>query len=174
MFITAITHAAARDKAYSFRGLTAAGQEQAQAAAARYTTLIAGSDLPAIDTVVSSPKPRCLETVILFAKALGDQVAAGAVSLAPSLTAGSVTGPELGELVATCGGQHLLVCAHADLVKALPDRDALVADAATDGWFTIRPVLLQLEHESGEHWQAAYLRFCDGLRDGSWEMLLAP
>ena len=173
MLITAITHASARDKIHTFRGLTEEGRAESEQAAERYRTLTAGQEIPVIEWVISSPKPRCLETVILFAKRLDDEaIAASSVEVDGRLAAGNIDGSELAELAATAEAVHLLVSGHADLAKSLPDSVLLGDGAADDGWFQSRPVLFQIEIEPGRPWTAAEVRFCESLREGEWRSLL--
>ena len=172
MLITAITHASARAKEYNFRGLTAAGEEESKSAAERYRELTAGSSLPPIEWIISSPKPRCLETVILFAKELANEaLEASAVDVDGGLAAGSIEGGELATLAATGEVSHLLVSGHADLVKTLPDSARLHDDAADGGWFQTRPVLFQVEVQPGQPWDDARLSFCESLQAGTWDTL---
>lgn len=173
MLITAITHATARDKEHNFRGLTEEGQAETALAAERYRTLTAEQEVPAIEWVLSSPKPRCLETVLLFAKGLtNEEIAASSVQVDGKLAAGSIEGDELATLAATGEVSHLLVAGHADLVKTLPEGTNLWADAASDGWFQTRPVLFQIEVESGRPWAEATVRFCESLVQGEWRSVL--
>ena len=173
MLITAITHASARDKEHNFRGLTEAGQSESVRAAERYRALTAGQTVPAVEWVLSSPKPRCLETVLLFAKALAnDQVETSSVEVDGGLAAGSIEGDELASLAATGEVAHLLVSGHADLVKTLPESARLRAGAAGSGWFQTRPVLFQIEIEPGRPWSEATLNFCESLVDGAWRNLI--
>ena len=173
MLITAVTHASARDKQYNFRGLTEDGQAESKRAAERYLALTAGRSIPAIEWVISSPKPRCLETVILLTKELtNEKVATSSVEIDAGLAAGSIEGDELATLAATGKVDHLLVSGHADLVKTLPAGADLRSDAADDGWFQTRPVLFQLEIESGRPWAEARLHFCESLQHGEWRSLL--
>lgn len=173
MLITAITHASARDKEYKFRGLTEEGQAESRRAAARYRTLTAGEEVPAVEWIISSPKPRCLETLILFAKELAnEQIGASFVDVDEGLAAGSIEGDELATLAAPGEVRHLLVSGHADLVKTLPDSARLRAEAAEGGWFQTRPVLFQIEIEPGKPWPAAKVRFCESLEEGAWHSLL--
>ena len=174
MYITAITHASARDKESNFRGLTRYGQEESRGAAQQYKTLAAGGNLPLIDQIVSSPKPRCLETVILFAKSLGNEaVAASSVLVDPDLAAGEIEGGELGAVAKSSDARHLLVSGHADLVKTLPAGTSLLEQTEDGGWFTVRPVLFQVEVAQNQSWQESAVLFCYGLLEGRWQSLLA-
>lgn len=173
MLITAVTHASARDKDHNFRGLTEDGRQESKRAAERYLALTSGRSIPAVEWVISSPKPRCLETVILLTKELAnEQVEASSVDIDAGLAAGSIEGDELATLAATGKVEHLLVSGHADLVKTLPDGVGLREDAASDGWFQTRPVLFQIEIESGHPWAEAKLHFCESLEEGEWSSLL--
>lgn len=174
MNLTAITHASARDKEHNFRGLTAAGQEESVSAADPYRELASGGKAPAIDRIVSSPKPRCLETVLLFAKALADDsIRASSVAVDPGLAAAEIEGDELAELATTSHAEHLLVSGHADLVKTLPAAASLIEGAADGGWFSVRPVLFQVQVQPGQEWDDATVRFCSALVNGEWKSLLA-
>lgn len=174
MYLTAITHASARDKAHNFRGLTASGQGESAGAAEQYEEYTNGQDLPPVDRVVSSPKPRCLETVILFAKSLdNNRIAASSVEVDAGLAAGKIGGGELAALAATGNAAHILASGHADLVKTLPSRVSFINGAANGGWFAVRPVLFQIEIEDGQSWQEATVHFCSALIDGRWQDLLA-
>lgn len=174
MYLTVITHASARDKKRNFRGLTAAGQAECDGAAQRYEALTDGRDVPAIDKIVSSPKPRCLETVILFAKGLGNEsIEASSVAVDPGLAAGEIEGGEVAALAAADDAAHVLVSGHADMVKTLPPGTSLATDAADGGWFSMRPVLFQVEIEPGQAWEEATVRFCGALVEGGWRGLLA-
>ena len=173
MYITAITHASARDKEHNFRSLTVAGQGESTTAGRQYASLAGGRDVPPIDHIVSSPKPRCLETVILFAKALSnDALDASSVDVDPNLAAGEIEGGELNALTTDGDGAHVLVSGHADLVKTLPAGVSLTAGAADGGWFSVRPVLFQVELEPGRSWDEATVHFCRALVDGQWQQLL--
>lgn len=173
MYLTAITHASARDKDHNFRGLTAAGQGECAGAAGQYHAHTTGRDVPAFDQIVSSPKPRCLETVILFAKGLDNSaVHASSVAVDPTLAAGEIEGGELAALAADGDAKHVLVSGHADMVKTLPPGTELIADAADGGWFSVRPVLFQIEIEAGRPWAEATVHFCSALVDGQWQNLL--
>lgn len=172
MYLTVITHASARDKAHHFRGLTTAGQEECAAVAEQYGALVR-EDAPAFDRIVSSPKPRCLETVILFAKGLGNErIEASSVAVDGGLAAGEIEGGELAALAAAGEDEHVLVSGHADMVQALPAGASLVEGAADGGWFSVRPVLFQVKVEPGRPWDEATVRFCGALVDGRWRDLL--
>jgi len=174
MYLTAITHASARDREHNFRGLTPGGQKECAGAAGRYAALTDGRGVRAFDKIVSSPKPRCLETVILFAKALhNDEIGASSVAVDPGLAAGEIEGGEVVALAADGDAAHLLVSGHADMVKTLPPGTSLRADAADGGWFSVRPVLFQVEIEPGQAWEEATVHFCSALVDGEWQDLLA-
>lgn len=174
MLFTAITHASARDSTHTFRGLTAEGMEECRRAAARYVELTRESPSSPIVRIVSSPKPRCLESALLFAKTLPDEVvAAGEIELLSELRAGSIEGGELARLAAE-GYDHTLVSGHADLAQTLPESLSLVADAVSDGWFQRRPILFQIECDPGTRWDRARVRFCEGIVDGAWRDLIAP
>ena len=172
MYLTVITHASAREGEYNFRGLTAAGQGECAAVAERYGAL-ASDGAPAFDRIVSSPKPRCLETVILFAKGLeNERIGASSVAVDGGLAAGEIEGGELAALAAAGGAEHVLVSGHADMVKALPAGVSLAEDAADGGWFAVRPVLFQVEVTGGQSWDEATVRSCGALVDGRWRDLL--
>lgn len=175
MFLTAITHASARDKEHNFRGLTASGQEESVAAARQYHDgYTKNQGLPPVDRIVSSPKPRCLETVILFAKGLtNDSISASSVEVNAGLAAGKIEGGELAALAENGDAAHILISGHADLVKTLPPGVSLGEGAADGGWFAVRPVLFQVEIEPDQPWDAATVHFCAALVDGQWERLLA-
>lgn len=174
MDLTAITHASARDKKHNFRGLTASGEEESVSAAERYRELTSGRSASAFDRIVSSPKPRCLETVLLFAKAHpNEMIRASSVAVDSGLAAGEIEGDELSELAATGDAEHLLVSGHADLVETLPAATELVDEAADGGWFSVRPVLFQVQVRPGREWDDATVRFCTAPVDGEWESLLA-
>lgn len=173
MYLTAITHASARDKEHNFRGLTPAGHEESAGAAHQYEALTTGRDVPAFDQIVSSPKPRCLETAILFAKALSNEtIQASSVVVDPGLAAGKIKGKELDMLAQTVDATHVLVSGHADMVKTLPAGVSLTGDLADGGWFSVRPVLFQVEVEPGQAWNEAAVHFCSALVNGRWESLL--
>lgn len=173
MYLTAITHASARYKAHNFRGLTTNGQEESAAAARQFEAYTMGWDLPPVDRIVSSPKPRCLETVILFAKGLNNsRIAASSVDVDAGLAAGKIKGDELAALAASSDAAHNLVSGHADLVKTLPSGVSLGEGAADGGWFAVRPVLFHIEVEPGQPWDAATVHFCTALVDGQWRRLL--
>jgi phosphohistidine phosphatase SixA len=172
MYLTCITHAGARDKkAHPFRGLTKKGWAEVESAARHYRTLI-DEETPKFDTVVTSPKARCAETALLLAKALSDLCTTSEIQLDPALKAGSVEGDELHALANRVEGEQALVSAHADLVKALPPAIELIPEAAKDGWFSSRPVLVLLEYEPGSPWNRARILACEGLFDGEWRNLL--
>lgn len=174
MYLTAITHASARDKEHHFRGLTPAGQEESASAAWQFEARTKGRDLPPFDRIVSSPKPRCLETVILLAKALSnDSINTSKVEVDAGLAAGKIEGNALATLAAGGDAEHILVSGHADLVKTLPDGTSLIDKAADGGWFAVRPVLFQIEIAPGKSWEEATVHFCSGLVDGQWTDLLA-
>ena len=174
MYITAITHASARDKEHNFRSLTAAGQVESATAGRQYASLANGRDVPPIDQIVSSPKPRCLETVILLAKALSNDVLeASSIDVDQGLAAGEIEGGELAALATDADANHVLVSGHADLVKVLPAGASLTADAADGGWFSVRPVLFQVEVEPARSWDQATVHFCTALVDDRWQQLLA-
>ncbi|MDX1689046.1 MAG: histidine phosphatase family protein, partial [Candidatus Promineifilaceae bacterium] len=99
MYLTVITHASARDSEHNFRGLAPAGKEECAVVAGRYEAEFDGERTPAFDQIVSSPKPRCLETVILFAKGLGnDAIEASSVAVDAGLAAAEIEGGELAAL----------------------------------------------------------------------------
>ena len=174
MYLTAITHASARDKEHHFRGLTPAGQEESASAAWQFEASTKGRDLPPFDRIVSSPKPRCLETAILFAKALSnDSIQASSMDVIEGLAAGKIEGGELAALAAASAAEHVLVSGHADLVKTLPDGTSLIDKAADGSWFAVRPVMFQIEIAPGKSWDEATVHFCSGLVDGQWTDLLA-
>lgn len=173
MFLSVITHADARE-GFEFRGLTEQGWQEAGSAVSHYRGLLRAQaeEIPAIDAVVSSPKPRCLETAILLAKGLGDFVQASEVSVNAGLKAGSINGPELKEVAQTVDAEHLLVSGHADMVKTLPEGASLVSGAENDGWFADKPVLFTVAYEPGAPWDEATVIFCQALVDGAWQNLL--
>lgn len=171
MKITCITHATARDKKYTFRGLTDVGWQEVDSAADRFLSVMA-ADTQKIGAIISSPKARCVETAVLFAKAVSSWVATSEIELNSGLKAGSITGSELIDLANENRGQHLLVSAHADIVQALPPHAALLPKAASGGWFAIRPVIFQIDYEVGKAWDTARIIYCDGLVDGMWQKLL--
>jgi phosphohistidine phosphatase SixA len=170
MLITCITHAAARGKEHPFRGLTEQGWQEVDRAAERFKSR-AGLEIPKIEAVVTSPKARCVETAILFAKAISEFAATSEIKLETGLKAGSVSGNELFDITTKYPFQHLLVSAHADLVRTLPDHVKLIDEAADGGWFAPRPVLFQLEYHVGESWNNARLIYCEGLIAGEWRNL---
>lgn len=174
MYISVITHAAAREKKHGFRGLTERGWQEANSAAARYRALLqeAGTDVPPVDLVVSSPKPRCLETVILFAKGLDEAMKASEVQVDGDLKAGSIEGPELDALAQSTEAAHVLVAGHADMVKTLPGSAALAPGAQNGGWFAHRPVLFALSTERAASWDEAQILFCEANVAGTWTDLL--
>ncbi|MFN2224511.1 MAG: hypothetical protein PVH65_00995 [Chloroflexota bacterium] len=173
MFITCITHADARNKQHAFRGLTEAGWQEVNGAANHFRALTNVDELPHIGAIVSSPKARCLETVVLLAKALSDfgLVDASEVQVDAGLKAGSIAGDELPDLAGRFAARHLLVSGHADLAKALPAHFRLGAGAAKDGWFSTRPVLFTVEYEPGQPWEEARVLYCEGLVDLRWHNL---
>lgn len=175
MLITCITHAGARGKERPFRGLTERGQAEAASAAGRFREL-AGDEVPRVGVIVSSPKARCLETAVLFAKAASDfgLVAVSEVQVDAGLKAGSITGAELSLLANSFATRHLLVSGHADLAKALPVRTELTPTAVKDGWFTTRPVLFTIDYEAGKLWGAARLLTCEGYIEQAWRSLIGP
>lgn len=174
MFVTGITHADSRDKKeHPFRGLTEKGWEEVRGAARQFKGSI-GKGTPLVDSIVSSPKARCLETALLFAKAISDLqlIATSEIQVDAGLKAGSITGDELAELANRFGTQHLLVSAHADLVQALPPSVELAPEAAKGGWFTTRPVLFTIDYTPGEPWEKARVAYCRGYVDGEWRDLI--
>ena len=169
MLITCITHADARDKKkHPFRGLTEQGWDEVNSAAERFRKLIK-PETPPIQTVVTSPKARCVETAVLFAKAISQMTATSEIQLDTNLKAGSITGLELANLAGSTQVQHLLVSAHADLARALPAHIELVSGSVKNGWFTTRPVLFQIEYDVGEPWDSGRLSFCQGYFNGQWK-----
>lgn len=172
MFITCITHAAAREKKHAFRGLTEAGWQEVESAAQRFRAL-QEEEMPRIGAIVSSPKPRCLETVVLFAKTVSDfgLLDASEVQVDAGLKAGSIAGDELPDLADSIETEHLLVSGHADLAKALPAQFELATGAAKDGWFSTRPVLFTVEYEPGRPWEKARVLYCEGYEDNLWHSL---
>jgi phosphohistidine phosphatase SixA len=172
MLITCITHADARDKkAHPFRGLTEQGWREVERAANRFKELI-DDETPNIEVVVSSPKARCVETALLFAKAVSDLVSTSEIQLDAGLKAGSIGGHELFDLANSIQGQHLLISAHADLVRAIPSHVMLISEAVKNGWFATRPVLTLVRYEVGEPWDSAQILACEGLWDEEWRQLL--
>ena len=129
-------------------------------------------ETPNIEIVVSSPKVRCVETALLFGKAIGGLVAASEIQLDNGLKAGSIGGRELMDLANNIHGRHILVSAHADLVRALPVQATMISEAVRDGWFTTRPVLLLVEYDAGQSWDSAQVLACEGLFDEEWRNLL--
>ena len=173
MLVTCITHADARGKKHAFRGLTKAGRKEAESAAERFSGLAQG-EFPRVGVVVSSPKARCLETAVLFAKELSDFgfITTSEVKVDASLKAGSITGGELADLANMIETTHLLVSAHADLAKALPAHVELRSTAVKDGWFTTRPVLFTIDYVAGEPWEQAQVLYCEGPADEKWRSLI--
>jgi phosphohistidine phosphatase SixA len=171
MLITCLTHADARDKkTYPFRGLTEKGWQETERAAERFRELIT-AETPKIEVVVSSPKARCVETALLFAKAVSDLMATSQFQLEARLEAGSIAGQELFDLANSLDVQHLLVSAHADLVGALPANVVMISEAVKNGWFTTRPVLILVDYDRGEAWDTAQVLTCEGLWDDKWQNL---
>lgn len=178
MLVTCITHADARGKKHAFRGLTKQGRKEAESAAERFKELME-EEVPPIGVVVSSPKARCLETAVLFAKALtistvsaSGLITTSEVQVDAGLKAGSVMGDEIADLVTSIATRHLLVSAHADLAKALPARTELLSTAVRDGWFTTRPVLFTIDCETGKPWDKAQVLYCEGYVDEAWQSLI--
>lgn len=181
MIITCITHADARDKKkHPFRGLTERGWHETNSAAERFSELISGleasqdEEFPSVETVVSSPKARCLETAILFAKAISDLglIDVSEIQVDSGLKAGSITDDALVKLANDIRSQHLLVSAHADLAQALPDHIELASESVKDGWFTTRPVLFTIDYKIGEPWNRAQVLYCEGYIDREWQGLI--
>ena len=182
MIISCITHANARSKKnHVFLGLTEQGWGEVESAANRFNALVIAhgaarsQEIPRVDTIVSSPKARCLETAVLFAKAISDLglVTTSEVQVDAALKAGSINGDEIADLANSFRTRHLLVAAHADLAKTLPARSELVAEATRDGWFTTRPVLFTVDYEAGKPWDQARILYCEGYVDGEWQSLKA-
>ncbi len=172
MIITCITHCDARDKKkFPFRGLTEKGRRESDLAEVRFRELIT-VETPKIETVISSPKARCVETAVLFAKAISDLLSTSEIQLDATLKAGSIHGEELFELANGSECRHVLVAAHADLARTLPPHAKLLAEAAKNGWFTTRPVLILLNYEPGDSWDAAQVLACEGLVGEEWQHLL--
>ena len=172
MFITCITHTDARDKKkHPFRGLSKQGWREVELAAERFRELI-DDGAAKIDVVVSSPKARCVETAVLFAKEVSDLAATSEIQLNASLKAGSIDGQELFDLANNIQAQHLLVSAHADFARTLPEHATMIAEATKNGWFTTRPVLILVEYEPGKPWGAAKIVACEGLFGKKWRSLL--
>jgi phosphohistidine phosphatase SixA len=172
MLITCITHADARDKkAHPFRGLTEQGRREVERAAERFRELI-DDKTPDIEVVVSSPKARCVETAILFAKAVSDLCTTSEIRLDEGLKAGSIGGHELFHVANNIRAQHLLVSAHADLVRALPAQAVMISEAVKNGWFTNRPVLILVKYDTWESWDSAHVLACEDLLDREWRNLL--
>jgi phosphohistidine phosphatase SixA len=170
--MTCITHADARDKkAHPFRGLTSTGWREVESAAERFRAFI-DEETPKIELVVSSPKARCVETAILLAKALSDLCATSEIQLDAGLKAGSISGNELFDLANRVQCQHVLISAHADLIRTLPAGTGLIPAAAHNGWFTTRPVLILVKYDPGEPWAGAQVLACVGLSDDKWGNLL--
>jgi len=172
MFITCITHASARGKEHAFRGLTEAGWREVKSAAQRFKALHE-EEVPRIGVIVSSPKARCLETAVLFAKALSDfgLLDASEVLVDAGLKAGSITSDELPDLASSVETRHLLVSGHADLAKALPAGFKLAYGAAKNGWFSTRPVLFTIKYEVGQPWEEAQVLYCEGYAGNLWHSL---
>mgnify|MGYP000172442424 CR=1 FL=1 len=172
MLITCITHADARDKkTHPFRGLTEQGWREVERAAERFRALI-DNETPKIEVVVSSPKARCVETAVLFAKAVSNLTTTSEIQLDAGLKAGSIGGNELFDLANSIQGRHILVSAHADLARALPVQAKMIPEAAKDGWFTTRPVLILVKYDAGQSWKSAQVLACEGLLDEEWRNLL--
>jgi len=173
MLVTCITHADARGKKHTFRGLTERGRQEAASAAKRFRGLVE-EEVPRIGVVVSSPKARCLETAVLFAKAISDfrLITTSEVEVNAGLKAGSITGDELAKLANGIETRHLLVSAHADLARALPAHVELDSAAVKDGWFTTRPVLFTIDYEIGQPWEEARVLYCEGYVDEEWRSLI--
>ncbi|NCF64529.1 MAG: hypothetical protein GWP61_01055 [Chloroflexi bacterium] len=172
MYITCITHADARDKkAHPFRGLTEQGWREVERTAERFRELI-DDETPKIKVVVSSPKARCVETALLFAKAVSDLTSTSEIQLDASLKAGSIGGHELFDLANSVKGKHFLVSAHADFARTLPEQARMIPEAAKGGWFTTRPVLILIKYEAGESWNSAKVLACEGLWHEEWRNLL--
>jgi len=172
MLITCITHADARNKKkHPFRGLTKQGWREVESIAERFRELI-DDETPKIEVVVSSPKARCVETALLFAKAVSKLTTTSEIQLSAGLKAGSIDGHELFDLANSIQGQHFLVSAHADFVRALPAHATMISGAAKDGWFTTRPVLILVKYDAGESWNSAQVLACEGLLHEEWRNLL--
>ena len=172
MLITCITHADARNKKkHPFRGLTKQGWREVESIAERFRELI-DDETPKIEVVVSSPKARCVETALLFAKAVSKLTTTSEIQLSAGLKAGSIDGHELFDLANSIQGQHFLVSAHADFVRALPAHATMISGAAKDGWFTTRPVLILVKYDAGESWNSAQVLACEGLLHEEWRNLI--
>ncbi len=173
MLVSCITHAGARGKKHAFRGLTEKGWQEANSAAERFKELME-EEVPHIGVVVSSPKARCLETAVLFAKVLSDfgLITTSEVQVDAGLKAGFITGDELFLLANRIETRHLLVSAHADLAKALPAGTELLSTAVRDGWFTTRPVLFTIDYEAREPWDTARVLYCEGFVNEEWQRLV--
>jgi broad specificity phosphatase PhoE len=129
-------------------------------------------ETPKIEVVVSSPKARCVETALLFAKAISDLTTTSEIQLDAGIKAGSIDGHQLFDLANSIQGQHFLVSAHADFVRALPKQAKMIPEATKGGWFTTRPVLTLVKYEAGESWNAAQVLACEGLWYEEWRNLL--
>ena len=108
----------------------------------------------------------------MFAKVVSDLCTTSEIQLDPGLKAGSIGGHELFHMANNIRAQHLLVSAHADLVRALPAQTAMISEAVKNGWFTNRPVLILVKYDIRESRDSAHVLACEDLLDGKWRNLL--
>jgi phosphohistidine phosphatase SixA len=181
MLVVCITHAEARDpEEHVFRGLTESGREQTKGAATRLRELLpdiapALGDKPlTIEKVVSSPKARCVETVLLLAKQLSEFITTNEIHISDRLKFGKMKEPRnLVDEVSEAKVEAMIVGTHASLACALPRSAKLPPDKLDEeGCFEQRPVLVVIDREPGMPWESAQVLYCEGYSGSSWENLL--
>ncbi len=180
MLVLAVTHPDPISR--NPRALSEGGRQQALFAARRLRELI-GKRI-SLAAVASSPAARCLETAISVARELGETTkddgtyegrihvveALEQISGAPPKTRGDLKAV-LNSLATTkmTEDQAVLLSVHGDLANMLSGLEEFAEEAASGGWFSVRPVVAGLDYAA----VGISLRFCEALRAGGWVSCIA-
>ena len=175
MIILAVTHPDTISR--NPRSLSEGGRQQALQAARRLRELV-GKQL-CLTAVVSSPKARCLETAIVVAREFGettrdDGTYNGHIHVTAELDERSGAPnniQNINKAISPFLHDHsksedktVLLSVHGDLANMLIDSTTFVEEAASQGSFTVRPVIAVFDYSPDK----IVVRHCEVLKAGSW------
>ena len=172
MLIAFITHPDARNREGEndpyFRGLSDRGRKEAILAAQRIRTLLQEENVEFVDTILTSPKSRCIETLITVGNALYEIVKTDTPVINKNLQAGNLTQDSFNEVLKNLNNSAaLLVFVHADLAGLF--KDEIQESALNGNWFhEIRPVIALAMYD---HSNLKLLR-CEKLENSSWVSIM--
>lgn len=171
MLFTFITHPDARQREGEndpcFRGLTDKGVKQAISAAQRIRELFNEEKVESVDTLLSSPTPRCLEALAIVGKAMYDMVKTDTTVVHENLQAGNLTKDSFDQVLKEVNdADATLVFGHADVGGLFKDD---IQEGALNGiWLKGRPVIALAKYERS----ALKLLCCEKLEGSAWVSIM--